>query len=328
MAVYRTCMRLAGALAIMSAAVSLATAQQYPSRAITIIAPSPAGSSSDTFARIVSDRMRETLGQPIIVENVIGAGGSLAVARAARAAADGYTISAGQWASHVGAGAISPGQYDALRDLEPVALLGLTPLWIVARNDLPAQNLKELIAWLKANPDKASAATVGPGSGAHLCGIYIQDRTDTRFTFVPYRAGSHAMQDIMAGRVDLMCDQATSSVSFVRNKQVKAFAVMSNNRWFGAPDVPTVEEAGVPALHFSFWHGMWVPRGTSSEIVAKLNAAVREALAHSAVREKLAGIGLELPSPEQQTPQALGEFHRAEIAKWWPIIKAAKIKAE
>ena len=231
-------------------------------------------------------------------------------------------------ASHVGVSAIYPVQYDVLRDFEPVSMLGSTPLWIVARKSLPAQNLRELIAWLKANADKASAATVGPGSAAHLCGIYIQENTGTRFHFVPYRGGNQPMQDMIGERIDLMCDQASNSLSFVRSGQIKAFAVMAKKRWFASPDVPTVEEAGLPPLHFSFWHGLWTPRGTPKEIITKLNSAVADALANPTVQQRYVEMGLELPSREQQTPAALAAFHKAEIDKWWPIIKTAKIKLE
>jgi len=250
------------------------------------------------------------------------------VGRIVRAAPDGYSVSYGQWASHVGASAIYPVQYDVLKDLEPVALLGSTPLWVVARKSLPANSLVDLIAWLKANPNKASAATVGPGSGAHLCGIYFQENTGTHFQFVPYRGGSEPMQDMVGGRIDLMCDQASNSLPLVRADQIKAFAVLAKKRWFAAPDVPTVEEAGLPALHFSFWHGLWVPRGTPKAIINKLNAAVLDALSHPTVQQRYHDIGLEPPSRDQQTPEAFGAFHKTEIDKWWPIIRAANIRSE
>lgn len=307
-------------------AVPVASAQVYPARPITIVVPFTAGGPSDTLARILAEHARASLGQPVVVENVPGAGGTLGVGRVVRAAPDGYSVSYGQWASHVGAGAIYPVQYDVLTDLEPVAMLGSTPLWVVARKSLPANNLVDLIAWLKANPNKASAATVGSGSGAHLCGIYFQENTGTHFQFVPYRGGSEPMQDMVGERIDLMCDQASNSLSLVRANQIRAFAVLAKKRWFAAPDVPTVEEMGLPALNFSFWHGLWVPRGTSQAIINKLNAAVMDALSHPTVQQRYHDMGLELPSKDQQTPEALGALHKAEINKWWPIIRAANIR--
>jgi tripartite-type tricarboxylate transporter receptor subunit TctC len=319
--------RLAAILAIVAAA-SNAVAQTYPSHPITIVVPFPAGGPSDAVSRILAEHMRGSLGQPVIVENTPGAGGTVGVARVARAAPDGYTVGYGQWASHVGAGAIYPVRYDVLKDLDPLVLLGSTPLWIVARNTLPAKNLPELVAWLKANPDKATAATVGSGSAAHLCGIYLQDNTATRFQFVPYRGGNQPMQDMVGGRIDLMCDQASNSLPLVRSGQIKAYAVMAKQRWSAAPDIPTLEEAGLPALHFSFWHGLWAPRGSSKEIIVKLNAAVVEALSNPTVQQRFAEMGLEIPPREQQTPEVLGAFHKSEIEKWWPIIKSANIKPE
>lgn len=325
----RSLLRFAIALiAVPSSAPPAASAEVYPSRAITIVVPFPAGGPSDTLSRLLAERVRASLGQPVVVENVPGAGGTLGVDRVVRAAPDGYFISYGQWASHVGAGAVYPVKYDVLKDLEPVAMLGSTPLWIVTRNSLPASDLRGLLAWLKANPDKASAATVGSGSAAHLCGIDIQENTGTRFQFVPYRGGNQPMQDMVGGRIDLMCDQASNSLSLVRGGQIKPFAVLAKKRWFAAPNVPTIDEAGLPALHFSFWHGLWMPKATPKEIITKFNSAVMEALDNSTVRQRYAEMGLELPSPQQQTPEALGAFHKAEIDKWWPIIKAANIKLE
>jgi tripartite-type tricarboxylate transporter receptor subunit TctC len=316
-------------LAAGAAALSRgAGAQTYPSRPITMIVPFPAGGATTTLARVLAEHMKDTLGQPVVVENVAGAGGSIGVSRSARAAADGYVLSFGNWASHVGAGAVYPVAYDALADFEPVARIADTPLWVVARKSLPVADLKELIAWLKANPEKASAATVGPGSGSHLCGIYIQNNTGTRFQFVPYRGGAPAIQDLVAGQVDMMCDMSSNSLPHVRGGQIKALAVMSKSRWFGAPDVPTVDEMGVPGIYVSFWHGLWVPKGTPADIVARLNGAVVKALADPIVRQRFADQGQEIPPPDQQTSQALAAYHKADIDRWWPLIKAANIKAE
>jgi tripartite-type tricarboxylate transporter receptor subunit TctC len=319
---------LAAGAAVLPAVSRVARAQTYPSRPITMIVPFPAGGATTTLARVLAEHMKETLGQPVVVENVGGAGGSIGVSRSARAAPDGYLLSFGNWASHVGAGAVYPVAYNALTDFEPVARVADTPLWVVARKSLPVNDLKELIAWLKANPEKASAATVGPGSGSHLCGIYIQNNTGTRFQFVPYRGGSPAIQDLVAGQVDMMCDMSSNSLPHVRGGQIKALAVMSKSRWFGAPDVPTVDEMGVPGIYVSFWHGLWVPKGTPADVVARLNGAVVTALADPTVRQRFADQGQEIPPRDQQTSQALAVYHKADIDRWWPLIKAANIKAE
>jgi tripartite-type tricarboxylate transporter receptor subunit TctC len=326
-------MRKIDLIAIAIAALASATtlgghAGAQGNRPITMIVPFPAGGGSDSLARILADHMKGTLGQPIVVENVTGASGSIGVARAVRATPDGHTNSFGQWASHVGAGAIYPVQYDVLRDLEPVALLGDNPLWIVTRPTLAARNFKDMLAWLKANPNKATAATVGAGSGAHLCGIYLQNATGTSFQFIPYRGGAPAMQDMIGGQVDFMCDNASNSISLARANKIKPMAIMSKTRWFAAPDVPTITEAGGPALHISFWHAFWVPKGTPKEAVARLNSAVVTALADPNVRKRMTEQGIEIPTRDQQTPQALAAHHKAEIDKWWPIIKAANIKAD
>jgi tripartite-type tricarboxylate transporter receptor subunit TctC len=317
----------AAGLATLAMVVS-ASAQGYPSRPITLINPFAAGGGSDVLIRILTEPMRVTLGQPIIVENVPGAGGSIGAARAARAAPDGYTLSFGNWASHVGSGAMYPLPFDLLRDLHPVALITTAPLWMVARKSFPAKDMADLIAWVKDNPDKASAATVGIGSGSHLCGLYLQKHTDARFQFVPYRGGGPAIQDMIAGNVDFMCDFAGNSLPFVRNGQIKAYAVMAKERWFAAPDVPTIEETGLPGIYVTFWHGVWVPRGTPADIIGKLNGAIVSALADAAVRQRFSELGHAIPPRAQQSPEALAAYHKAEIERWWPIIKAANLKPE
>ncbi len=317
----------AAVVALSSLVGTGAHAQDYPSRPITIVVPYPPGGPTDTLARIVTERMRTALGQSIIIENVSGAGGNIGVGRVARAAPDGYTFGIGQVSSHVFSGAVYTLQYDLLKDLEPVAMLTTAPMWIIAKNALPA-NLKGLLDWLWANPDKASFATVGIGGPAHLCGVYFQNKTGTRFQFVPYRGAAPAMQDLLAGQIDLTCLEASNSLPQVRSGQIKAYAVLARTRWAPAPNIPTIDEAGVPGLYIPFWHGFWAPRGTPKHAIAKLNKATVETLADPAVHQRLVDMGQEIPPREQQTPEALGVFQKAEIEKWWPIIKAANIKGE
>jgi tripartite-type tricarboxylate transporter receptor subunit TctC len=323
-----TSIRIAAASVVLLAVVGLAQAQVSPSRVITIVVPLPPGGATDTLTRALAEHMRGTLGQTIIVENVPGAGGTLGVGRVVRAAPDGTTLSVGNWATHVSSAATYSVQYDPARDLEPVAKLADTPLWMVAKNGLPAKDLPELIAWLKANPDKASAGIVGAGSGGHICGLSLQKATGVRYQFVSYRGGAPAMQDLVGGHIDFMCDMAANSLPQVRSGNIKPIAVMSKTRWFAAPDVPTAEEMGVAGLAISLWHGMWAPKGTPADIVGKLNAAVIAALADPAVRKRFVDLGQEIPAREQQTPEGFAAYHKAEIEKWWPIIKGAGIKAE
>jgi tripartite-type tricarboxylate transporter receptor subunit TctC len=321
-------MRMWSIAAALALAAGIAEAQTYPSRPITMIVPFPAGGVTDIVARIVSERLRTALGQTVIAENVAGAGGTIGVTRLYRAAPDGYTIGIGQWTSNVGAGAMYPLPFDLLTDFEPVSMLSTGPLWIIGRKTLPANDVKELIAWLKSNPDKALAGTIGAGSGVHMCLIYFQNQTGTRLQFVPYRGAAPAMQDLLAGQIDLFCPEAGQTLPQYRAGTIKALAVLTQKRWFAAPDVPTIDEAGVPGLHFPFWHGLWAPKSTPKDIVATLNAAVVDALADPVVRQRFNDLGHEIAPREQQTPQALRAYHKAEIEKWWPIIKAANIKLE
>ena len=274
-----------------------ARAQSFPSKPITMIVPFPAGGGSDILARIVAERMRRSLGQPVIVENVGGAGGTIGTARVARSPPDGYTIGFGQWTSHVGSGALFPITFDLLKDLTPVAPLTTAKLWLVGRGDLPPNNLKELIAWLKANPDKATAATIGAGSGTQLCLVYLQQNTGTKFQLVPYRGTAPIFTDLLAGHVDLTCPEAGQTLALYRGGKIKAYAVMDKTRWFAAPDVPTTDEAGAPGLHMTFWYGLWAPAGTPRDIIAKLNAAVIETFADPAVRQRLDRGGPRHPDP-------------------------------
>ena len=322
-----TKLSIALAFAIV-AAVGSASAQSYPSRPVTVIVPFAAGGVTDIVARIVSERMKTALGQSVIIENVSGAGGTIGVTRLFRAAPDGYTLVVGQWTSHVGAGAMYPVPFDYLNDFEPVSMLSVAPLWIVGRSGLPGKDLRELIAWLKANPDKASAATTGLGSGIHMCLVYFQNMTGTKFPLAPYRGAAPLMQDMLAGQIDLSCPEAGQTLPQYRAGHIKAYAVLTEKRWFAAPDVPTIDEAGVPGLHFPFWHAIWAPKGTPKDVIAKLNAAVVETLADPGVRQRFNELGHEIAPREQQSPAALAAYHKAEIDKWWPIIKAANIKLE
>jgi tripartite-type tricarboxylate transporter receptor subunit TctC len=323
-----TKLSMAAAVFGLVVGIGSAGAQSYPSRPITMIAPFPAGGPSDALARILSEPMRAALGQPVVIENVAGAGGNIGVGRLARSAPDGYTVGIGQWSTHVVNAVTYSLPYDVLHDFEPIALLAVTPQLIIARKDFPASSVKELVAWLKANPDKATAATVGAAGGAQVTAMYFQQATGTRFAFVPYRGGAPAMQDLVAGQVDIMFDQAANAIGQARNGAIKAYAVLNKERWSALPEVPSIDEAGVPSLYVSYWHGLWAPKGTPSDIIAKLNGAVVGALADPAVRQRFAEIGQEVWPRDQQTPAALAAHHQAETEKWWPIIKASNLRAE
>jgi len=324
----RRFLHLAASAAALPAASRIAVAQTYPSRPITMIVPFPAGGATDTFGRLLGERMRDLLGQTVVIENVGGAAGSIGVGRAVRAAPDGYTLSIGTSTTHVLIGALYALPFDLLKDFEPVALLASEPLLIVTKKSMPAADLKELIAWLKANPDKASAGIAGVGATGHVTGIAFQQATGTRFQFVPYRGNAPAMQDLVAGQIDLMIEPSSNFLAQVRGGSLKACAITAKTRLAAAPDIPTVDEAGLPGFYASLWYGLWVPKDTPKDVIAKLNVAVVDALSTPAVRTRLAELGPEIPAREQQTPAALGAFQRAEIEKWWPIIKAANIKAE
>jgi len=306
--------------------VGSASTQDYPSRPITVIVGFPPGGPTDTVARILADRMKKSLGQPVIVENMVGAGGTLAGARAARAKSDGYTLNIGNWSSNVGAGAIYPLHYHVMDDFEPVALLTTSYVWMVGRKELPANNLKKLVAWLKANPGKATAGSIGVGSAAQMCVIDFQNKTGTKFQIVPYPGGIPAIQDLLGGRIDFVCPEAAQTLPYVQSGNIIALGVAAKKRWFAAPDVPTLEEAGVPGVNITFWHGLWAPKGTPNTIIAKLNGAVVEAFADPAVQERFAHLGHEIPPRGELTPDALAAYHKAELDKWWPILKAAGVK--
>jgi tripartite-type tricarboxylate transporter receptor subunit TctC len=318
---------LVAAAAVLTIFTS-AAAEDYPSRPIAMIVPFAAGGPTDVVARILAEGMRASLGQPVLIENVTGAAGSIAVGRVARSAPDGYTLSIGHWSTHVVNGAIYKLPYDLLTDLAPVSLLVSNPQLIVANPKVPATDLKSLVEWIKSNPDKVSAGTAGAGSASHIGGIYFQNFSHTGFLFVPYRGTGPAMQDLISGQIQIMIDQSSNSLPQVRNKLIKAFAVTSKTRLAVAPDIPTVDEAGMPGFYISVWHGLWVPKDTPKPIIAKLAAAVRAAFADPATRKRFLDLGQEIPPVEQQTPEALGAYQKAEIEKWWPLIKAAHIKVE
>jgi tripartite-type tricarboxylate transporter receptor subunit TctC len=319
---------IATAFAAILAAGQSATAQSYPTRPITLIVPFSAGGPTDTLARIMGDRMKASLGQTIIVEDVTGAGGTIGAARVAHAAPDGYTIGIGNWTSHIGSVLVYPAQFDVFKDLEPITLLSFAPLWIIGKNALPPTTATELVAWLKSNATPSSFATVGAGSAAHLCGVYFAQKTGAKFQYVPYRGAAPIMQDLIGGQIDLSCLDASATLPSVQGGKFKAFALMSEERWSKSPDTPTMTESGAPGLSVAFWHGLWAPKGTPQDIVAKLDAAARDTLADPAVQQKLATLGQVLATSDQQTPAGLAAFHKAEADKWWPIIKAAGIKAD
>ncbi|MEQ1776353.1 MAG: tripartite tricarboxylate transporter substrate-binding protein [Burkholderiales bacterium] len=307
---------------------SISTAQTYPSRPITIVVPFAAGGPTDTLARIVSDPMRKLLGQTVVVENVTGAGGSIAVGRVARAAPDGYTIGIGHWGSHVVNGAYYTLPFDLLTDLEPVGMIASNPQVIISKLAVPAKNLKELIAWSKANQDKLLVGTGGVAASAHMGGIYFQNAIGAKFQFVHYRGGAPALQALLSGEVDLYVTQVSGAVTFTRAGKIRAYAVTAKARQEAALEIPTVDEAGLPGLYTSVWHAIWAPKGTPKDIIAKLNATIVETLADATVRKRFGDLGQEIPSREEQTPQALAAYHKAEIDKWWPLIKATGLKAE
>jgi tripartite-type tricarboxylate transporter receptor subunit TctC len=313
---------------LLALAVPFAMAQGYPSRPVTIIVPFAAGGPTDVIARILAQHLRTTLGQTVVVENVPGANGNIGVGRVARSSPDGYTLSIGHWSTHVVNGAVYSLPYDVQKDFEPISLLTSNSYVIVAKLAVPANDLQGFIAWLKAHPDMAYEGTAGPGSPQHVSGVFFQNATGTRFQFVPYRGAAPAIQDLLAGHIDMIIDDPTNCLPHVRAGKIKAFAVTAPRRLAAAPDIPTVDEAGLPSFYFSRWHALWAPKGTPHDVIAKLDAAVVAALDDPAVRSRLAELGQDVFPREQRTPAALAAWHKAEIEKWWPVIRAAGIKSE
>ena len=318
--------RLLAAVALtLLAGVAGAEAQTYPSRTITLIVPFPPGGSTDTVARIMAERMQQILGQAVIIENVGGAGGSTAVGRLARAAPDGYTIDIGQWDTHVGS-IVYKLTYDLEKDFAPIGLISVNPQLMVAKKTLEANDLKGVVAWMKANPGKG--LFVNQNAAAKVTGILLQKATGTEFQYVPYRGAGPAMTDLISGQVDLLVVQAAAALPQVRAGTIKAIANLSPKRSPAMPDIPTSDETGVPGLYMSGWFGFFAPKGTPGEAIGKLNAAMVQALADPKIGARFTELGLDVAGREQQTPEGLDAFHKAEIGKWWPIIKAAGIAAE
>src|SRR3954463_13479326 len=316
------------ALIALTSFTGYGLADDFPSHPVTIVVPFSAGGPSDAMARILAERMKSSLGESVLVENVTGAGGSVGVGRAVRSPADGYTISFGHLGTHVANGAIYKLGYDLVTDLEPVALLPSNPMIIVSKKEVPATSLKELLAWLKAQPSPPTAGTAGAGSGSHIAGLYFENVAGVKLQYVPYRGTGPAMNDLVAGQIDLIVDQTSNSIGQVRAGNIRAYAITDSKRVESASDVPTVDEAGLPGFHMTLWSGLWVPKDTPKDIVANLNGAAVDALNDPAVRKQLENLGLQMPPKDKLTPEALGSWQKAEIAKWWPMIKAANVKVD
>jgi tripartite-type tricarboxylate transporter receptor subunit TctC len=319
-------LRIAGA--VLAAAAALAHAQGYPSRPVTLIVPFAAGGPTDTLARILAERISRPLGQTVVVENVAGAGGTIANNRMMQAHADGYTVAIGHLGTHVLAPAVQDLNVDYVNGFEPVAMIATNPQVMVSKIDFPAKDLKEMVAYVKANPGKVSYGTGGPGTPSHVMAVYFGNELKSPLNIVHYKGAGPALQDVIAGHVDLTFDQAATGLAQVRAGKVRGYAITAKSRLASASDIPTVDEAGLPGFYMSIWHAIWVPKATPREVVAKLNAAVREALADPAMRKRFEDLGQEIPAPEQQSPEALRAHHKAETEKWAPLIKAAGIKAQ
>ncbi|MEA2889010.1 MAG: hypothetical protein QOD11_3370 [Bradyrhizobium sp.] len=324
----RSAIRAAACTALAICAIGHAEAQTYPSRTVTLVVPFPAGGPTDTIGRVIAEGLQASLGQTVIIENAAGATGSIGTGRVARAEPDGYTLILGTVATHVFNAAAYSLKYDVAKDFDPVSLIAFDPQIIAVRKGFPATDITQLIAWLKANPDKATAGTAGVGSTSHISAVTFQKVTGTRFGFVPYRGLGPAMNNLVSGHIDILFDLAANAVPQVNAGSIKGLAVTSKSRLASAPELPTVDEAGLAGFYFLNWHAIWAPRGTPHEVAAKLNAAVRKTLADQSTLHRLADIGQQIPPPEQQTAEALASYQHDEIAKWWPIIRAADVKVE
>jgi tripartite-type tricarboxylate transporter receptor subunit TctC len=315
-------------LVVLLGMINRGAAQPWPARPISIVVPFSAGGPTDTLARIMSEPLRRYLGQTIVVDNVTGAGGTIGVGKVVRAAPDGYTLSLGHWGTHVVNGAYYNLNYDLIGDMAPVAMVATNPQLIASKVGIPAKDLKELIAWIKANSDKFKFGSGGIGGASHISAVYFLNRIGLKTEYISYRGGAPAIQALMSGEIDLFVTQIGGSINQVRAGKIKAYAVTSKNRQAAAPEIPSVDEAGLPGLHTAVWHGVWAPAKTPRDTLTKLNAAFVDALADANVRARFADLGQEILPREEQTQQALGKFHKTEIDKWWPLIKAAGIKAE
>ena len=319
--------RLLVGLATLGLALA-AAAQDFPTKPMAIVVPFSAGGPTDTIARILAERMSRSLGQTLVVENVTGAGGSIGVGKVVRSAPDGYTIGIGHIGTHVINGAVHNLNYDLRTDLEPIAMIATNPQIILSNTHVPAKDLKEFIAWGKAKGSPVTCATGGPGTPAHVSGVYFKTQLGVPVEVIHYRGSGPGIQDVIAGHVDMGFEQAANAIPHVRSGRLRPYAVTAKTRLAAAPDIPTVDEAGLPGFYMAVWHGLWVPKGTPAAVIAKLNTAVREALADANVQKRLVDLGQEIPAAEQQSPEALRAFHKAEIEKWWPIIKQAGIRGE
>jgi tripartite-type tricarboxylate transporter receptor subunit TctC len=324
----RTFLQLTAGAAAAGSYPNFASALDYPTRPITVVCPFAAGGATDVLARVIADPMGKALGQTIIIEDLTGAAGAIGVAKAVRSTPDGYTLSIGTLTTHVLIGGLYKLDFDLLTDLTPIAELAFEPLLICVKNGLPVKNLQELVAWLKANPGKASVGIPGVGSTGNLAGISFQKATGTTFQFVPYRGDGPAVQDMMAGQIDMMIEPSSNFTAQVQAGTIRAIAVPAKTRMFSLPDVPTTDEAGLPGFYASIWFGLWAPKGTPKDILAKINAATVTALANDDVKERLKKLGQQVAATEMQNPEAFGKFQKAEADKWWPIIKDANIKVD
>jgi tripartite-type tricarboxylate transporter receptor subunit TctC len=321
-------MLLAIVLAVLAGGAAAAAQDAYPVRPVTLVVPYPPGGVTDTLARLLADRMKTILGQTIVIENVPGAGGSIGVGRIARGTPDGYTIAIGSSETHVLNAVALSLPYDVVTDFEPVVQLPAYPFMIVSTNAVPAATLQELIAWIKANSGKVTQGTVGYGTIQHMCGIIMQKALGVTWQLVPYRGGTPAMQDLLSGQFNLMCTASGSFLPLVRAKQIRAYAITMGTRAESAPDIPTADEAGLPGLHLLTWNALYAPKGTPRAAIDKLNAAAVQAMADPAFRKRMVELALEMPPPDELTPEALAALQKRDIEKWWPLMKAAGINKQ